>query len=485
VNQTAILWLEIAILLPLVGGLLLTQLSDAFYARRWAIVISGLSFLGTIFAWGFGEQAALSESSFSIGRLVAGRLLVTVDSLNAPLLPAVAMLQFLTALTTLRTKIRRFSFGWALVGESLALLTLAARDEWLVIAAASLATIPPFLELRQRGRPTGAYAAHMLAFVVMLVWGWAAVQAEGGGRVHTLWAVVPLLGAILIRTGIAPWHCWMTDLFENATFGTALLFATPITGACLAARLVIPVAPDWVLRGMGLLSLMTAVYASGLALVQGEARRFYCYLFLSHSAMVLVGLEMKTAIGLSGALCVWLSVIVSLGGLGLTLRAVEARQGRIVLGDHLGLYDHMRPLAACFMVTGLGTVGFPGTLGFVGTELLVDGAVTMYPYIGVALVVAAAMNGIAVVRAYFLLFAGPPCRSTVSLAPGPRERIMVVAVMALVILPGLLPGTTTASRYRAAIDLMQRSAREQGMPLPLIEAPGHPGHPAADTHPAH
>jgi NADH-quinone oxidoreductase subunit M len=145
----------------------------------------------------------------------------------------------------------------------------------------------------------------------------------------------------------------------------------------------------------------------------------------------------------------------------------------------------MRPLAACFMVTGLGTVGFPGTLGFVGTELLVDGAVTMYPYIGVALVVAAAMNGIAVVRAYFLLFAGPPCRSTVSLAPGPRERIMVVAVMALVILPGLLPGTTTASRYRAAIDLMQRSAREQGMPLPLIEAPGHPGHPAADTHPAH
>ncbi|PNY35982.1 hypothetical protein C2E31_16135, partial [Rhodopirellula baltica] len=41
--------------------------------------------------------------------------------------------------------------------------------------------------------------------------------------------------------------------------------------------------------------------------------------------LVLVGLELATPIGLTGGLCVWLSVGLALGGFGLTLRCVEAR----------------------------------------------------------------------------------------------------------------------------------------------------------------
>ena len=47
---------------------------------------------------------------------------------------------------------------------------------------------------------------------------------------------------------------------------------------------------------------------------RGEARRFFCYIFLSHSALVLVGLESLSPVGLTGALCVWLSVGLSLAG---------------------------------------------------------------------------------------------------------------------------------------------------------------------------
>ncbi len=161
----------------------------------------------------------------------------------------------------------------------------------------------------------------------------------------------------------------MTDLFEHVTFGTALLFVTPITGAYLAVRLVLPIAPEWVLHSIGVISLITAVYAAGMALVQREARRFFCYLFLSHSALVLVGLELVTPIGLTGALCVWFSVGLSLVGFGLTLRALEARRGRLFLRDFQGLYDHTPTLAVCFGLTGLASVGFPGTVGFVGMEL--------------------------------------------------------------------------------------------------------------------
>jgi NADH-quinone oxidoreductase subunit M len=252
----------------------------------------------------------------------------------------------------------------------------------------------------------------------------------------------------------------VTDLFEHASFGTALLFVTPITGAYLAVRLVLPVAPDWVLHGISVVSLVTACYAACMAAVQTEARRFFAFLFLSHTSLVLVGMELHTPISLTGALFLWLSVALSLSGLGLTLRALEARFGRLTLARFSGLYDHSPALAVCFLLTGLGSVGFPGTLGFVGTELLVDGAIGAMPAIGVAMVVAAAVNGIAVVRAYFLLFTGGRHVSSVSLAITLRERVAVLTLAALILGGGLAPQPGVVSRYEAAVSILKdRAAR--------------------------
>ncbi len=81
-------------------------------------------------------------------------------------------------------------------------------------------------------------------------------------------------------------------------------------GAYAAIRLLLPVASQELLQSLGLLSLVTAVYTAGLALVQREGRQFFCCLLLSHSALVLMGLESVQPIGLIGALCMWFSVAV-------------------------------------------------------------------------------------------------------------------------------------------------------------------------------
>src|SRR5262249_39564418 len=161
-----------------------------------------------------------------------------------------------------------------------------------------------------------------------------------------------------------------------------LLYVTPLVGVYTALRLVLPIAPDWVLQGIGLVSQVTAVYAAGMATVQREARRFFAYLFLSHASLVLVGLELITELSLTGALGLWFSVILSLGGFGLTLRALEARYGRLSLAEYHGLYEQSPALAVCFLLTGLACVGFPGTLGFVSAEVLVDGAIEANSYVG-------------------------------------------------------------------------------------------------------
>ena len=70
--------------------------------------------------------------------------------------------------------------------------------------------------------------------------------------------------------------------------------------------------------------------------------------------------------------------------------------------------------------------------------------------------VVAAINGIAVVRAYFSLFTGARHASTVSLRIGPRERFAVLTLAALILLGGLFPQPGVSSRHRAAATVLDQ-----------------------------
>jgi NADH-quinone oxidoreductase subunit M len=305
----------------------------------------------------------------------------------------------------------------------------------------------------------------MVLFVGLLVSGWKLVEYEGRtSSVTAWWVILPLMAAILVRCGTFPAHCWMTDWFEHASLGIALLYVIPLSGVYAAVRLVLPISPGWVLRSIGLVSLATAVYAAGMATVQRETRRFFAYLFLSQSSLVLVGMELHTEMSMCGSLCIWYSVILSLGGFGMTLRALEARFGRLGLTDYHGLYEHSPTLAVFFLLTGLASVGFPGTVGFIANELLVDSAVEVNPYVGVAVVATAALNGIAVVRAYFHLFTGAHHVSTVSLGLGLRERIAVLALSAMILGGGIYPQPGVTTRQRAAEEILQERRERRHAP---------------------
>ncbi len=91
--------------------------------------------------------------------------------------------------------------------------------------------------------------------------------------------------------------------------------------------------------------------------------------------------------------------------------------------------------------------------------MLVDGAVKAYPHVGVAVVLAAALNGIAVVQAYFMIFTGKTYSSTVSLAIGTREKFAVLSLAALVLIGGLLPQPGVLSRQRAADEILKTSRK--------------------------
>lgn len=464
-NLLQLPWLELAITVAAVGSLFISKLRDPDRAYRWGLVFTGASLAFSIMAWlVFDAGLTLAAAPrYSMQPRLFGRRVFALDELNAPLLPAVALLHFLTATATARAHMRRFSISWSLAAEAILLAAFSCKEPWILIGLLSLSTVPPYVELRNRARPTRVYVLHMAIFVGLLVLGWSAVEIGGHPPSGApWWAVTPLLAAILARCGTVPAHAWVTDWFEHTSFGIALLYVIPLTGVYAAVRLVLPISPPWVLEGIGLFSMVTAVYAAGMAVVQRETRRFFAYFFLSHASLVLIGLEMHNELSLTGSLCLWFSVIISLGGFGLTLRSLEARFGRLSLADYHGLYEHSPALAVCFLLMGLASVGFPGTLGFVSTEILVDGAIEARRLAGMAVVAAAALNGIAVVRAYFLLFTGSRHVSTVSLGIVTRERAAVLTLSALVLGGGFCPQPGVANRRRAAEQiLVDRAERHQ------------------------
>jgi NADH-quinone oxidoreductase subunit M len=448
-------WLELAIAVALLGALCVSPIRDPMRAWRLGLAFTAATLACALLAC-LGYYLCRANGVHTDGGVHAdllGQELLGVDELNAPLLPMGALLHLLTAMATGRTKMRRYSLSWSLASEAIRLTVFGCVAPRLLIGLLAVGTLPAYVELLNRDKPARVYLLHMAVFVGLLALGWAFYPHER--PTQTPWAAVPLLAAVLIRCGTVPAHCWLTDWFEHASFGNALLFVTPLTAVYAAVRVALPVAPDWALEGVALVAPLTAVYAAGMATVQQEARHFFAYLFVSHASLVLAGLGLHTPVSLTSALALWVSVALALHGFGLTLRALEARFGRLSLAYFHGLYEQSPALAVCFLLTGLASVGFPGTMGFVAAELLADGAAEGCPYVALATVLAGAINGIAVVRVYFLLFTGTTHTSAVRLLVRPRERLAILTLAALILGGGLFPQPGVASRYRAALDVLR------------------------------
>ena len=181
----------------------------------------------------------------------------------------------------------------------------------------------------------------------------------------------------------------------------------------------------------------------------------------------MIGLELHTDISLTGSLCLWFSVILSLGGFGLTLRALEARFGRLSLNHYHGLYEHSPTLAVCFLLTGLASVGFPCTIGFISTELLVDGAVEVSSYVGIAVITRRCAQRHSRDAGLFLTLHRSTTYIDCFVGDRPERTDRGPDPLLLILAGGLYPQPGVTSRERAAEAILQERSFGQAAPSPV------------------
>src|SRR5262249_1974863 len=384
---------------------------DVERLRRQAVASAVLMLLAAIGVAVSPHLWTFSVRVPALARVAGGDALVRIDNLSAVLVPFAAGLWLLTVSVTPRAAVDRGGLRRTAIAT---LITLASflTESAVVLLLLSIASVWTFLSAlsnpahRQQRRIVAAY----LGLSTLLFAGGVALLIVPGVRNTSLetvglWLIVI---AALVRKGIVPFHAWVAEVFDHGRLGPAILFSAPQVGAYMTVVLIVPRASPEMLRVIAILALGTAVYGAALALVQASARRACGYLFVSQSALVMAGLDCTSATALAGGLLVWLSAGLAFAGLARCVLVLEARRGRLDLTTYHGGYERMPVLAISFLMMGLACTGFPGTLGFVGQELLVDGAVDVFPVMGFGVVIASALTGLAVVRMYFSLFCGRP-----------------------------------------------------------------------------
>jgi NADH-quinone oxidoreductase subunit M len=392
-----------------------------------------------------------------------GEDLIRIDTLSSVLLPFAAGLWLLTVAVTPRAALDRRGLRRTALATLLTLTSFLTESAvvLLLLSAASVWTFLAALDDPAHRSQRRVAAVYLGASTLLFAAGVVLLVSPGvrNTMVETvaMWLIVV---AALVRKGIVPFHAWLPDVFDHGRLGPAILFNAPQVGAYITIVLIVPRASPEMLRTIAVLALGTAVYGAALALVQRSARRACGYLFMSQSALVMAGLDCTSVTALAGGLLVWLSAGLAFAGLARCVLVLEARRGRLDLTSYHGGYDRMPVLAISFLAMGLACTGFPGTLGFIGQELLVDGAVDVFPVMGFAVVIASALTGLAVLRMYFSLFCG---RSDVLAHPSlrlglglrPREAWTFMTLVIVLIGLGLAPRPLVDSRFNASQEILQ------------------------------
>jgi NADH-quinone oxidoreductase subunit M len=429
--------------------------------RRFAVVAAAAMLLVALVLAVSPQFREFSIRTDALSWIPGGEEFVRIDALSAVLLPFSAGLWLLTVAVTPRAALDRgglrrtaqatlITMASFLTESAVMLLMLSAASVWTFLSALS----DPAHQNQRR-----IVSVYLGASTLIL--GVGVVLLIGPGirnpaiETTAMWLIVI---AALVRKGILPFHAWVPEVFEHGRLGPAILFSAPQVGAYVTVVLIVPRASPEMLRVIAMLALGTAVYGAALALVQASARRACGYLFMSQSALVMAGLDCSSVSALAGGLLVWLSAGIAFAGLARCVLVLEARRGRLDLTKYHGGYERMPLLAISFLSMGLACTGFPGTLGFVGQELLVNGAVDAFPVMGFAVVIASALTGLAVLRMYFSLFCGRsdvPSHSGMRLGLTRREAWTFVAVVIVLVAFGILPRPLVDSRFAASDDILR------------------------------
>lgn len=174
-----------------------------------------------------------------------------------------------------------------------------------------------------------------------------------------------------VKIPIFPFHTWLPDAHVQAPAPISVLLAGVLLkmGAYAMIRLVILLLPEsshqfaWVILIFGLVTLF---YAGFMAIYETHLKKMVAYSSISHMGLVIIAISTMSYAGLSAAIFEMLGHAFIIAPLFLIAGFIHQKTFSWQMGDLGGIMQKAPYLSAIFVLAGLGALGLPGTMGFIG-----------------------------------------------------------------------------------------------------------------------
>tara|TARA_R110002124_G_scaffold64985_2_gene177757 strand:- start:570537 stop:572192 length:1656 start_codon:yes stop_codon:yes gene_type:complete len=282
-----------------------------------------------------------------------------------------------------------------LILESLMIGTFCALDSFLFYVFFEAVLIPMFIIIGIWGGPRRVYASYkfflytLLGSVLMLVALLTLYAQVGTSDIPTLmenpvarnlqiWLWLAVFASFAVKMPMWPVHTWLPDAHVEApTAGSVILAGVLLKmGGYGFLRFSIPMFPEaselfapmvfW-------LSVVAIIYTSLVALVQTDMKKLIAYSSVAHMGYVTLGIFTATTQGIEGGIFQMISHGLISAALFLSVGVIYDRMHTREISRYGGIVKNMPKYATIFMILMLGSVGLPGTSGFVGEFLVLIG----------------------------------------------------------------------------------------------------------------
>ena len=421
--------LSLVIFLPTVGALFvfLVRGDERIVARNarmtalWTSLITFVLSLGiwidfdtSTAAFQFVERAdwiPILGASYHLGVDGISMLFVILSTFLTPLC-------ILASWEAIQTRVKEYMIAFLLL-ETFMVGMFCALDFVLFYIFFEGVLIPMFLIIGVWGGANRVYAAFkfflytltgsvLMLVAIMVIY----FDAETTDIVELLkigfdpdvqiWLWLAFFASFAVKVPMWPVHTWLPDAHVEApTAGSVILAGVLLKmGAYGFLRFslpMLPVASDFFAPLIFTLSIIAIIYTSLVALAQEDMKKLIAYSSVAHMGFVTIGIFTVRTQGVEGAIVQMLSHGVISAALFLCVGVVYDRLHSREIARYGGLVHRMPVYAAVFMVFMLGSVGLPGTSGFVGEFLVLVGAFQVNTWLALL-----ATTGIVLGAAYML-----------------------------------------------------------------------------------
>lgn len=256
------------------------------------------------------------------------------------------------------------------------------------------------------------------------------------------WVFAGLFIAFAVKMPVFPFHSWQPSTYDHAPIqGTMLLaavmlkmatfglvrWALPMTAAGIAVN------GHWAI----LLSVISVVYASFMALTQKRLKMMIAYSSVAHVGMIAAGVLSNTDQGSVGGMFEMFSHGILAVAMFVVYAIIEKRVGHDRIHDMGGIRTAAPAFAFLTFILVMCNVALPFTSGFIGEFLLLQGlahySLTYTAIAGLSVILGAAY----MLRGFQAMFLGGNAITFEALT-GREKNILAIAVI-LVIVLGVYP----------------------------------------------